>query len=163
MFENGAVTKCGRAGIEKYEENVAGGGSAAESVKVVALDFEGRNLLRLEFGFYRRRIELTERDTHGVVSAPAADVGPGDLFHLRIRIHAGGAQKLFELAEFGRQHLAVELREPGKFARGFQVSVSKFADGFWEHADDGRAKRSGRAARGRNCDGAEHQSECQKA
>src|SRR5271170_5538740 len=126
---------------------------------MIALDLEGGDFLRLQFGFYRRWIELAERDAHDIVRASAADVGPGDLFDLRIRIHAGRTEELFELAEFRRQHLAVELREPGKFSRRFQVGVGKLADGFWEHADYGRAERSGRGARGSDAYGAEHQSE----
>src|SRR5271170_156916 len=126
---------------------------------MISLDFEGRDLLRLELALHRGRVELAERDAHDIVRASAADVGPGDLFHLRIRIHAGRTEELFELAEFRRQHLAVELRETGKFSRRFQVGVGKFADGFWEHADDGRAERSGRGARGSDAYGAEHQSE----
>src|ERR1700691_1768756 len=91
MFQNRAVTKSGRAGIEKDEQNIARAGSAAESVEMVALEFEGGNFLRFEFGLNRRRIELAERDADDVVTAGIADVGPGDFFRLGIRVHVGGA------------------------------------------------------------------------
>ena len=34
---------------------------------------------------------------------------------------------MFELLEARREYLVVQLREPGKFSRGFQVGVGKFA------------------------------------
>src|SRR5580692_3599235 len=90
MFENRAVAESSGAGIEEHEKNVASGGSAAKRVEMIALHFERRNFLRFEFGFHRGRIELAERDADNVVSAAAADVGPGNFFNLRIRVHAGG-------------------------------------------------------------------------
>src|ERR1700728_1127087 len=118
MLEDRAVAESGGTGIEEYEKDVARGGPAAKRVKMVALHFERRNLLRLEFGFHRSRIELAEGDADDVVRAAAADVGPGDFFYLRVWVHAGGTQKLFELAEFRRKHPAGEMLEPGEIAPG---------------------------------------------